>query len=127
VLVVDPVRRLVAGELDHALLAERPGSAQGVGRVGPERPPAGPVGELEQVLEPVRVRARERQLPDPPTALELDAALTAAQVVEQSHPPERRVGEGELDGVDGDLRANRAVGTHRGPRIVRSFATILTD
>ena len=81
VLVVDPLRWLVVWELDHALLAKRPGGAQRVGWIGPERPHAGSVDELEQVLEPVRVRARERQLPGTATALELDAPRAAPHLV----------------------------------------------
>ena len=53
--------------------------------------------------------------------------LPLVRLTVAGHGPERRVGEGELDGVDRDLRANRAVGAHRGPRIVRASATILTD
>ena len=56
-VVGDPLRRLVAGELDHRLLAERPGRPQRVRRVGHALDAPVAVLELEQVLEPVDRRA----------------------------------------------------------------------
>ena len=113
--------RLVAGELDRRSSRRTgPGARSGFAGSGPNVL-AGPCGsQLEQVLEPVGVRAREgRGCQVSPTRARTRRAEGRRELVQEGHAAQRRVGEGELDGVGVDLRAGCAAGAHRGPRIRR--------
>src|SRR5581483_7381215 len=107
--VVDPRRPLVAGKLDHGLVAERARGAQRVARVDDPLDTAVAVLDLEQVFEAVDGGPWQAQLPLAAATRKRDETRPA-ELVRELHPAVAAVRQRE----ERDLVCDR--GRRHGPR-----------